>query len=53
MSYMFSDCFYLTSLNLFNFNSNNVNHISYMFSGCSSLTSLNIEDEKIFSQCKK
>ena len=52
MSYMFSDCFYLTSLNLFNFNSNNVNHISYMFSGCSSLTSLNTTDQRLLEEWK-
>ena len=29
---MFNECTYLTSLNLFNFNNNNVKDMSYMFS---------------------
>ena len=33
---MFYDCFYLTSLNLSNFNTNNVTDMSSMFYGCSS-----------------
>ena len=32
MSYMFNECTSLTSLNLFNFNNNNVKDMSYMFS---------------------
>ena len=40
MSYMFSYCTSLTSLDLSNFNTSNVTDMSYMFSGCSSLTSL-------------
>ena len=40
MSDMFSYCSSLTSLNLSNFNTNNVNIMSGMFSHCSSLTSL-------------
>ena len=31
MSYMFCDCSSLTSLNLYNFNSNNIKDMSYMF----------------------
>ena len=39
---MFSDCYSLTSLNLFNFNTNNVKDMNAMFQLCSSLTSLNL-----------
>ena len=39
---MFYDCNKLTSLNLSNFNTNNVKDMSCMFYGCSSLTSLNL-----------
>ena len=44
MSYKFRGCSSLTSLNLSNFNTNNVNNMSYMFSGCSSLISLNLSN---------
>ena len=44
MSYMFYNCSSLTSLNLSNFNTNNVKDMSYMFSSCSSLTSLNLSN---------
>ena len=44
MSYMFSYCSSLTSLNLSNFNTNNVKNMSAMFIGCSSLTSLNLSN---------
>ena len=44
MSYMFYKCSSLTSLNLSNFNTNNVNNMSRMFSNCSSLTSLNLSN---------
>ena len=40
-NYMFCWCKKLTSLNLSNFNTNNVEYMSCMFDGCSSLTSLN------------
>ena len=50
---MFSNCYSLTSLNLSNFNTNNVNDMSYMFSGCSSLASLNTIDKKILKEWKK
>ena len=40
MSYMFNECSSLTSLNLFNFNNNNVKDMIYMFNECTSLTSL-------------
>ena len=43
-NFMFSDCSSLTSLNLSNFNTNNVNNMSYMFSYCSSLISLNLSN---------
>ena len=39
---MFSYCSSLTSLNLSNFNINNVKDMSGMFFNCSSLTSLNL-----------
>ena len=39
---MFYYCSSLTSLNLSNFNTNNVIDMSYMFCDCSSLTSLNL-----------
>ena len=41
---MFCDCNKLTSLNLSNFNTNNVNNMSCMFNNCSSLTSLNLSN---------
>ena len=41
---MFSNCSSLTSLNLSNFNTNNVNDMNSMFSFCSSLTSLNLSN---------
>ena len=44
MKSMFNNCFSLTSLNLSNFNTNNVNNMKYMFYDCSSLTSLNLSN---------
>ena len=44
MSDMFSDCSSLTSLNLSNFNTNNVEDMSSMFYNCSSLPSLNLSN---------
>ena len=44
MSYMFFGCSSLTSLNLSNFNINNVNNMSYMFYNCTSLISLNLSN---------
>ena len=44
MSYMFSECSSLLSLNLSNFNTNNVKDMSRMFYSCSSLTSLNLSN---------
>ena len=41
---MFLDCSSLTSLNLSNFNTNNVKDMSYMFYSCSSLNSLNLSN---------
>ena len=41
---MFSNCSSLTSLNLSNFNTNNVTNMSGMFYNCSSLTSLNLSN---------
>ena len=42
ISYMFNKCTSLISLNLFNFNNNNVNNMIYIFNKYSSLTSLNL-----------
>ena len=53
MSDMFFECSSLTSLNLFNFNTNNIEDLYGMFYGCSSLTSLNTKDEKILKEWKK
>ena len=44
LNYMFSSCSSLTSLNLSNFNTDNVYNMSHMFSFCSSLTSLNLSN---------
>ena len=41
---MFNKCSSLTTLNLSNFNTNNVTNISFMFCDCSSLTSLNLSN---------
>ena len=41
---MFSDYSSLTSLNLSNFNNNNVKDMSHLFSYCRSLTSLNLSN---------
>ena len=60
MSYMFSECSSLISLNLSSFNTNNVTNMSYMFQFCSSLKSLilssfntnNVTDMSfMFSEC--
>ncbi len=42
MSYMFSDCNSLTSVDLSAFNTENVTDMGGMFTGCKSLTSLNL-----------
>ena len=39
---MLNECSSLTSLNLFNFNNNNIKDMSYMFNKCTSLTFLNL-----------
>ena len=39
---MFNECTSLTSLNLFNFNNNNIKDMNYIFNKCTSLTSLNL-----------
>ena len=44
MSYMFFRCSSLTSLNLSNFNTNNVTNMGCMFFKCSSLISLNLSN---------
>ena len=44
MSYMFSACKALTSLNLKSFNTQNVTDMSGMFSGCWALTSLDLKN---------
>ena len=42
MSYMFSGCSSLTSLDVTHFNTENVTNMSFMFSNCSALTSLDV-----------
>ncbi len=42
MSYMFSNCSNLTTLDVSGFNTSNVTDMSYMFCGCSNLTSLDL-----------
>ncbi len=49
---MFYNCSSLTSLNLSNFNTNNVNDMSSMFYNCSNLTSLNSKNKKILKEWK-
>ncbi len=44
MSYMFSDCSSLSSLDLSNLNTINVNDMKYMLSNCISLTSLDLSN---------
>ena len=44
MSRMFYECSSLSSLNLSNFNTNNVKDMIGMFQLCSSLTSLNLSN---------
>ena len=44
MSYMFSDCSALTSLDLSNFNTAKVRDMSYMFYRCSALSSLDLSN---------
>ena len=41
---MFDCCGYLTSINLSNFNTENVYDMSYLFNQCGSLTSLNLSN---------
>ena len=49
---MFCRCSSLTSLNLSNFNTNNVKDMNHMFSFCSSLTSLNTKDKRLLNEWK-
>ena len=42
MSFMFSECSKLESLNLINFNTSNITYMSVMFDGCSSLKNLDL-----------
>ena len=49
---MFFRCSSLTSLNLSNFNTNNVKDMSWMFDGCFRLTSLDTKDERILKKWK-
>ena len=44
MSYMFSVCSSLTSLNVSNFDTSKVKYMHYMFSSCGSLTSLDVSN---------
>ena len=41
---MFNKCSKLSSLNLSDFNTDDVTNMSYMFNKCSSLTSLNLSN---------
>ena len=41
---MFADCIAVTSLNLSNFNTQNVTDMYYMFSNCNSLKSLDLSN---------
>ena len=54
MSYMFSDCESLTSIDLSSFNTNNVTDMKYMFRCCGSLKIENIKikisDKKILNE---
>ena len=43
-SFMFYDCKYLSSLDLSNFNTQNITNMEYMFSHCHSLSSLDISN---------
>ena len=61
MSWMFKGCSGLTSLDLKNFDTQNVTDMSWMFKGCSALTSLNLKNfdtqnitnmRKMFYDCK-
>ena len=49
---MFFLCSSLTSLNLSNFNNNNVENMSYMFSGFFALTSLNTTEKRLLKEWK-
>ena len=53
MQEMFINCSSLTSLNVSNFNTNNVKDMHYMFYNCSTLTSLNLSNFNIYNvtQC--
>ena len=60
INWMFSDCSTLTSLNLSNFNTNNITSMCWMFYNCTSLTSLNLSNfntnnvkdmERMFLRC--
>ena len=44
MSNMFYNCSSLSSIDLSNFNTNNVTNMVYMFKGCKSLSSLNLSN---------
>ena len=47
MEYLFGGCYSLTSLNISNFNTQNVHNMHSMFSDCYSLTSLDISNFNI------
>ena len=44
INYIFFECKQLLSIDLSNFNTNNVTNMEYMFYNCSSLTSLNLSN---------
>ena len=52
MSYKFFECSSLTSLNLFNFNTNNVNNMSNIFYGLNKNRQIYTQDNKLL-QIKK
>ena len=49
---IFYECSSLTSLNLSNFNTKNVENMGGMFEDCSSLTSLNTKDKRLLEEWK-
>ena len=52
ISWMFSNCTSLTSLDLSNFDTSKVTNMSYMFYGCKKLTSLDLSNWQMLSNCQ-
>ena len=44
IDFMFYECWYLTYVNLSNFNTQNITDMSYMFRDCGSLTNINLSN---------